>query len=67
MVSWFKQVLMFRVPAEYKQASERVFLCLKKVIWTYLWSDQLFFNFVLNVLQGICLEVSFALVDSDMC
>ena len=30
-------------------------------------SDQLFFNFVLNALQGICLEVSFAVVDSDMC
>ena len=29
--------------------------------------NQLFFNFVLNALQGICLEVSFAVVDSDMC
>ena len=25
------------------------------------------FNFVLSALQGICLEVSFAVVDSDMC
>ena len=27
----------------------------------------MFFNFVLNALQGICLKVSFAVVDSDMC